>query len=141
MAEGVFQHLVDQAGLSDQIAVDSAGTSDWNLGSRAHRGTRQELKRHNIAYQGRARQVSLADLLEADYVLAMDMDNAYDLERLAPRGALGGKLRLLLDFAPRGFPREVPDPIYDGRFEEVHRLVEAGCRGLLDHIRAEHELA
>jgi protein-tyrosine phosphatase len=131
--------MVDQSGLSDQIAVDSAGTSDWNLGSRAHRGTRRELKRHGITHQGRARQVALADLLEADYVLAMDMDNAYDLERLAPRGALEGRLHLLLDFAPQAFPREVPDPIYDGRFEEVYELVEAGCRGLLDHIRAEHE--
>jgi len=34
----------------------------------------------------------------------------------------------------------VPDPIYDGKFEQVYELVEAGCRGLLDHIRTKHDL-
>jgi protein-tyrosine phosphatase len=140
MAEGVFQHLVDQAGLSDQIEVDSAGTRDWNVGGQAHRGTRATLQRHSIAYAGRARQVTLADLHAADYVLAMDFGNVYDLRDMASQGTLEGKLRMLLDFAPPGFPREVPDPIYDGRFDHVYDLVEAGCRGLLDHIRAEHSL-
>ncbi|NTV63722.1 MAG: low molecular weight phosphotyrosine protein phosphatase, partial [Oscillochloris sp.] len=34
--------------------------------------------------------------------------------------------------------REVPDPYYNGRFDEVYALVFAGCRGLLDQIRREH---
>ncbi|MBZ0305671.1 MAG: low molecular weight phosphotyrosine protein phosphatase, partial [Anaerolineae bacterium] len=29
MAEAVFQHKVNQAGLSDKITVDSAGTGGW----------------------------------------------------------------------------------------------------------------
>jgi len=140
MAEGVFQHLVNQAGLADQIKVDSTGTSRWNLGKPAHRGTRRTLRRHGIAYEGRARQVTLADLNQADYVIAMDANNVYDLRQMASREALGGKLHLLLDFAPPGYQAEVPDPIYDGKFEQVYELVEAGCRGLLDHIRTKHDL-
>jgi len=140
MAEAVFHHLVDQAGLSDQIEADSVGTSPVNEGRPAHRGTREALRRHDIAYEGRARQVSLADLDEADYVVAMDMANVTYLREVGPRGWLDGKLYLLLDFAPPGLPREVPDPIYDGRFEDVYGMIEAGCQGLLEHIRAKHGL-
>ena len=140
MAEAVFQHLVEQAGLSDQIKVDSAGTSAVNLGGPAHSGTRDVLRRHSIVYEGRARQVSLADLYEADYVIAMDYENHANLGHVAGWGDLEGKLYLLLDFAPDASTHEVPDPIYDGQFDRVYDLVEAGCRGLLDHIRAEHNL-
>lgn len=140
MAEAVFQHLVDEAGLSDQIEVDSAGLMHWNAGRPAHRGTRDVLRKRGIAYDGHARQVDLADLTDADYVIAMDTENVYQLRQMADRETLSDKLYLLLDFAPPGFPQVVPDPIYDGKFERVYHLVEAGCQGLLDHIRAKHEL-
>lgn len=140
MAEGVFQHLVDQAGLSAQIEVDSAGTGTWHVGERAHHGTRDVLRRHGIAYDSRARQVTRADLPEADYVVAMDSDNVHELQRLDRSGELDGKLHMLLEFLPPGSPREVPDPFYEGNFDYVYELVEAGCRGLLDHIRTEYNL-
>ena len=34
-AEAVMRHLVKQAGLGDQIAIDSAGTGDWHVGHAA----------------------------------------------------------------------------------------------------------
>ncbi|MGF1671971.1 MAG: low molecular weight phosphotyrosine protein phosphatase, partial [Balneolaceae bacterium] len=49
MAEGVFQHMVDKAGLADKIVVDSAGTGSWHVGQKAHVGTRRELARHGIS--------------------------------------------------------------------------------------------
>jgi protein-tyrosine phosphatase len=82
----------------------------------------------------------MADLLDADYLIAMDTQNVSHLHQMASRETLNGKLYLLLDFAPPGFPQVVPDPIYDGKFERVYSLVEAGCHGLLDHIRAKHGL-
>lgn len=140
MAEGIFQDMIDRAGLSEHIQVDSAGTSGWNAGKQAHRGTRQALSSHGITYDGCARQVTLADLHQAHYVVAMDTENVNSLRHMSPRELLGGKTYLLLDFAPPGYPAQVPDPIYDGKFDEVYELIEAGCRGLLDHIRAEHDL-
>ena len=138
MAEGIFQNMIDRAGLTEHIQVDSVGTSAWNAGKKAHHGTRQTLSNHGITYEGRARQVTLADLHQAHYVVAMDADNINHLRQTSPRELLNGKTHLLLDFAPPGYPAEVPDPIYDGKFDEVYELIEAGCRGLLDHIRAEH---
>jgi len=140
MAEAVFAQMVEQAGLADQIAIDSVGTGDWHEGEPAHSGTLVILRQHNIPYNGRARQVQLRDLREADYVVAMDGGNVSDLESLDQDGVLHGKLHLLLDFAPQQEVRFVPDPYYAGNFPEVYRLVDMGCRGLLDYIRQEHNL-
>jgi protein-tyrosine phosphatase len=77
-------------------------------------------------------------LEKADYIIAMDRYNASDLQALASKAALDGRLRLLLSFAEgRQAVLDVPDPYYTGNFEEVYQLVEAGCKGLLAHIRRE----
>ncbi len=136
MAEAVFQQLVAEAGLSDRIAVDSAGTAGWHEGERADARTLAVLRARHIPYDGRSRPIRAADLAHFDYVVAMDGQNLADLRRLDQTGALEGKLFRLLDFAPRGTGQDVPDPYYDNRFEHVYQLVEAGCRGLLKAIRA-----
>jgi protein-tyrosine phosphatase len=64
----------------------------------------------------------------------MDQDNV-DVLRYP-----GDKVHLLLEFAPGGYPLEVPDPYYSGDLDEVDRLVDAGCRGLLRHIREVEKL-
>ena len=139
MAEGLFQHLVDEAGLGDDISVDSAGTGSWHIGERAHRGTRSVLQKHGIAYDGRARQITRADFDRFDYILALDDSNLYDLERMIPDDS-DVVLRRFLDFADDVREKEVPDPYYSGRFDAVYALVEHGAQALLDHIRAEHGL-
>jgi protein-tyrosine phosphatase len=140
MAEAVFRSLVEEAGLSDQILVDSAGISAVANGRPAHRDTQDVLLHHGISHHGTARRVTLADIQAADYAVAMDAHNVLNLQAMLPYRTLDEKIHLLLDFAPSVPTREVPDPIYDGRFGYVYDLIEAGCRGLLDHIRAEHEL-
>jgi len=45
----------------------------------------------------------------------------------------------LLDFAPQIATRDVPDPYYDltgHAYKTVYKLVDLGCRGLLEHIMA-----
>jgi protein-tyrosine phosphatase len=140
MAEAVFQQQVKDAGLADQFQVDSAGTGRWHVGEPPHRGTREVLRRHGIPYQGRAHQVTTADLQAADYIVAMDSSNMEDLRWIDRQGHLDGKLYRLLDFAPPGSPTNVPDPYYEGNFDYVYQLVDAGASGLLAHIRQERGL-
>jgi protein-tyrosine phosphatase len=138
MAEAVFQQLVDEAGLSDAFTVDSAGTGSWHVGEKAHPGTRQVLAAHGISYEGRARRVRPQDLVDqATYVIAMDSSNMRDL-----RSAYGNHPRLyrLLDFAKRAKVRDVPDPYYNGNFEDVYQLVADGCQGLLEVIRGQEKI-
>lgn len=135
-----MRHKVRAAGLDDRIHVSSAGTGDWHVGEPAHHGTREILRRYNIAHDGVARQVALRDLQRADYVIAMASDNLSALRRLDREGLIDGKVALLMDFAPHARVRDVPDPYYTGDFDHVYELVEAGCEGLLQHIRREHGL-
>ena len=140
MAEAIFKHQVKEAGLSDVIWVDSSGTSNYHQGEQPHPGTRRVLLDHGIRYTHRSQQVHRHDLVEADYLVAMDRSNLRSLKRLDRGGVTDGKPSLLLDYAPDSGLVDVPDPYYEGNFERVYRLVEAGCAGLLAHIRKEHKL-
>ena len=138
MAEAVLRHKVAEAGLSEIIHVDSAGTGDWHSGEPPHRGTRQTLEKRSISYQGMtARQITREDLEDYDYILTMDEDNLHGVRRLGPAR---GQVRPLMEFADHLNTLTVPDPYYDGRFEEVYRLVDAACEGLLATIRDEYDL-
>lgn len=139
MAEAVFKKLVADAGLSEAIQVDSAGTGAWHVGEQAHQGTRRILQQHGISYGGRARQIADADVDEADtYIIAMSQDNIEAFRRRF--GNEYARLYRLLDFAAGTKVRDVPDPYYTGNFEYVYQLVEAGCRGLLEFICEQEDI-
>ena len=137
MAEGVFLHLVQAAGLENEIAADSAGTGHWHVGANPHRGTQRVLEQNAITYTHRARQISTQDFNDFEYFVVMDNMNLEDVLAL---GAPAGKTSRLLDDAVHTGVEEVPDPFYTNGFEEVYRLVMAGCEGLLARIRADHRL-
>lgn len=140
MAEAVFQDMVNQAGLAEQFHIDSAGTGDWHAGESAHRGTLEVLNKRGIRYDGCARQIRREDLEEFDYILTMDNANLRGVQ-----GMFGPspKLRMFLSFANDADliqVQEVPDPYYNGRYEQVYELVNTGSAALLAHLRAEHHL-
>ena len=137
MAEAVFAQLVRDAGLQDQIEIDSAGTGSWHAGQSAHRGTLDVLRRNSIPYNGRARQIRAADMEDFNYIITMDNSNLEDVRSLAEQHA---HVLPLLSFASNADRTEVPDPYYDGGFDGVYDLVRAGCEGLLEQIRATHNL-
>lgn len=136
-AEGVFRHYVERAGMSHLIAADSAGTLDYHAGEppdiRAQRAA--ERRRYDLS-QLRARHVTRQDFDEFDYMLAMDLENLADLQRISPP-AQRGKIQLFLDYATQRVSGEVPDPYYgsDAGFELVLDLAEDASQGLLAHIQ------
>ena len=138
MAEAVLKDLVARAGLEDQFHIDSVGTDCYYLNSPAHPGTQRVLAMHGIECHSISRRVTIADLIEADYVIAVDRDNLFDLRAMGRE--VDGRLHLLLSFTEDTPEIEIPDPYYGGNFEEIYRLVEAGCRGLLEHIRYEYRI-
>lgn len=137
MAEGVFLHLVKAAGLEEEITADSAGTGHWHLGENPHHGTQRILAKNAILYAHRSRQISSQDFGAFEYFIVMDNMNLKDVLAL---GASDAKVSRLLDYTVHTGVAEVPDPYYTDGFEEVYRLVTAGCEGLLAHIRAKHAL-
>lgn len=138
MAEAVFRHHVAEAGLSGHFVIDSAGLGGWHQGEPPHHGTREVLGKRGIEHASiRARQILQDDFRQFAYIICMDEENLASLRKMAPAGK---KVYRLLDFVPDRPERDVEDPYYTGRFEHVYSLVDAGCRGLLQHLCAEHGL-
>lgn len=140
MAEAVFTDLVQKAKLSEQFNIDSAGTIGYHVGEPAHPGTRKILKRYHITYQGRSRKIDAADLTRFDYLITMDSENVFEVQGFATRSEQINKIHKLLDFAQGSSAGDVPDPYYNGNFDYVYALVLDGCQGLLEYIRAEHNI-
>jgi protein-tyrosine phosphatase len=141
-AEGVMRGLVEEAGLSTRIEVESAGTGDWHVGEGPDERAAAAAARRGVTLAGSARRVEPADLDAYDYLIAMDRDNLAELRRLASGPHHEVKLGLLREhdeIAAAAGELEVPDPYFGGPdgFEVVLDTVEAACRGLLARIADE----
>jgi protein-tyrosine phosphatase len=138
-AEGVMLAMLAADGLAGDVEVDSAGTGRWHVGERPDPRTCAAAARRGITLDHRARTVSAADFDRFDLMVAMDRNNAAVLVQLARTPADAAKIRLLRSFDPSSPDgAEVPDP-WSGKdhgFEQVLDVCEAGCRGLLAHVRA-----
>jgi protein-tyrosine phosphatase len=143
LGEAVLRHLVEQAGLSDRIAVDSAGTAGYHEGDPPDARARAAGQRRGIAVAGCARQFLPGDFERFDYVLAMDQANLRELAAMRRKLGRGAEPVLLRSFDPESpSGASVPDPYYggDAGFDEVLELCLRACTPLLARIRKEHAL-
>ncbi len=139
-AEGVFRKLIEQENLTEQIQIDSAGTSAYHLGEPPDPRAQAVARQRGIDLSKlRGRQTTAEDFTRFDYILAMDDDNLEKLLRQCPSGE-EERVHLFLAFAPDAGRSDVPDPYCsdENGFEIVLDLIEQASRGLLHHIR-EHQ--
>jgi protein-tyrosine phosphatase len=137
LAEGVFRHLVSEAGLEDDFEIDSAGTGAWHVGERPDHRSIAVAARHGVDLPGRARQVTRDDLTHFDRVVAMDHENLRALEGMGGGSNGQGRIHLLRDYDPEGTGGDVPDPYYGGTdgFEVVYQMVRRSCERLMEELR------
>jgi protein-tyrosine phosphatase len=135
-AHCVFQHLVDQAGLSDQFEIESAGTIGFHVGSPPDARMQDAMRARQIPIIGHSRQLRSSDLNDYDLILAMDKDNLSDARKLDSTGKLHHKVQLFCDYCTAHSETEVPDPYYGGDrgFEHALDLIEDGCANLLKQL-------
>jgi protein-tyrosine phosphatase len=137
-AAAVMARRVEEAGLGDRVAIESAGTGDWHVGEGPDARAVSEARRRGIRMTGCAQQFRPRDFARFDLVLAMDEANVASLQAIAPDGAARAKIRLLRSFDPRaGHDLAVPDPYFGGSdgFATVFDTIDAACRGLVAAIR------
>ena len=136
LAEGIFSHLVAEAGLTGRFTVDSAGTGGWHEGAPPDQRSIATAKSHGIdILRQRARRIRSSDFRDFDLILAMDRDNVAALETIAPPEA---SIRLFGDIA-LGTGEDIPDPYYGGPagFELVYTRLLTGCSSLLEALGTE----
>lgn len=139
-AHAVFRDMVRSERLEQEILIDSAGTAAWHSGKHADSRSIQVAQGRGIEMIDlRARQVDLGDIIQFDYVLAMDESNYQDLIELS-LPEYQHKIRMFLEFAPEYEEEEVPDPYYGGAkgFNHVFDLVTAASHGLLNDIKQQY---
>lgn len=138
-AEGVMIHRVREAGLTDRVHIDSAGTGGWHAGNQADPRMRKHAQRRGYSLDSIARQVRTKDFEEFDLILVMDRQNLSEIRPFNPDGKLMHKVKLFCEFAADREETEVPDPYYGGEqgFEQVLDIVENGCDGLIEMLKNE----
>lgn len=139
-AEGVFRKLVADRGLSDEIDIDSAGTSGYHHGEPADARMRTAATQRGYDLRSRSRRLTEDDLEEFDLVIAMDRKNLKDIREMrsgmAPEEQGKAQVKLLSEFLPAGAEADVPDPYYGGDqgFETVLDMLEQGAENILHQL-------
>ena len=133
MAEFYMKHIVNKAGLTDSIYIESAATSREEIGNDTHYGTKQKLDEMDIPYTRRkARQVTMDDYRNFDYLIIMDENNARNL-LLIIDDDVDHKVYKAMTFV--GESRDVKDPWYTGNFDETYDDISRSCDALLELIK------
>jgi len=69
LAEGIFRRLVDEAGLSADFEIESAGIGPWHVGEAPDPRSRQVARAHGLTLDSIAQQITARDMARLDLVL------------------------------------------------------------------------
>ena len=133
-AEGSFRSIVSKQNLSDRFEIDSAGTHAYHIGNPPDKRSQQTARKYGVELSNqRARQVHESDFYYYDYIIAMDTDNIDILKSICPTDSQS-EIKLLLDYLTDTSFSSVPDPYFEGKFEEVFEMVYAACTSFLENL-------
>ena len=132
MAQCVMQHMLDERGLSGRFVIDSAATTNEEIGNPIYAPARRKLNAEGVpVLSNRARRIRADEAEDWDYIVCMDEENIWHLQRILGAHNMG-KVTKLLEHA--GVHRDVADPWYTGDFDATYRDVVDGCAALLDSL-------
>jgi len=132
LAEGIMQHLAKENGLD--WYVDSAGTGDWHVGQGPDPRSTRTARAHGIDISRQVcRLFTVSDLDNFDHIFVMDKNNLDNVLAMAKNDEQAQKVKLLLG------DKIVPDPYYDDAlFEPAFKLIEDGCKAIIEQITNSH---
>lgn len=132
MAEFVMKDIVRKNGADKRFIIESAATGTEEIGNDIHYGTRRKLIEKNIPFETRqARQITKEDYDYYDFLIAMDEENIYYMNRKWNNDP-DDKIKMLLEFA--GKKRAIADPWYTGNFDQTYDDVLEGCTALMKEL-------
>lgn len=130
LAEGILREKIRDKGLDWE--VDSAGTSAHHIGEIPDSRSIETAEFNGLDIRNqRARQVRKRDLEEFDLIYAMDRSNFNHLVSMTYDSKGREKIILILEEGYPGENREVPDPYWNNRFDEVFKLLSHSCEQII----------
>ena len=112
------------------LTIDSAGTGGWHVGKPPYEPMQEAALARGLDLSDlRARQFSPEDFHRFDVIVAMDNENANDVEAQRPDGAHAPVVLFTDHIGEDGLA--VPDPYYTRDFEGCLDLIEACADGLV----------
>lgn len=131
LAEFLMKDLVKKQGLENDFYIESAATSNEEIGNGVYPPVKCILNNRGIDCSNKhARRMIRDDYDNFDYIVCMDCNNLRNMNYIA--NDTKGKYSRLLDFTQN--PHDVADPWYSRDFATTEREVEQGCNALLKHI-------
>lgn len=132
MAQCIMQRLVDETGAGDKFVIDSAATTNEEIGMPIYPPAKKVLQSHGIAIvPHKARMISHGEADDWDLIVCMDEENLRHLGQILGEDSIG-RVRKLLSYI--GDEGDVADPWYTRDFEATFEEVFAGCEALLHNM-------
>lgn len=132
IAKYIFKDMVKK---EDELEfyIDSAATSNEEIGNPVHNGTRKILNKMNIQCDEHvARRITKQDYDKFDYIIGMEERNVEDIKKIVGKDTKN-KIYKLLDFSKN--PRNIADPWYTGDFDTTYSDIVEGLNAFLNYIK------
>ena len=146
MAEFMLVEALRAAGLEGRTEVDSAGTTNYEVGRPIDPRAARVLDAHGLHgtnTRHTARQFDPDWYTGRDLILALDVDHYGHLREHAPAGS-EDKVRMLREFDPAvehldPLEKGIEDPWFGDQsdFEITWQLIAAALPGIVEHVRRE----
>ena len=140
LGAAILKKKIGEHALERHVEVDSCGTSNYHIGDGADPRTIENARRQGVPIDHCARQLTVEDLQDFDFVFAMDKSNYQNILRLTGDPRLHKKVKLMREFDPQPGGGEVPDPYHGGEkdFQEVFDILERSNENFIRFLKEEY---
>jgi protein-tyrosine phosphatase len=140
LAEGIFQQMIDENGLTNKYQCDSCGTSTYHIGQQSDPRTVANAKQNDVFLDHKAREFNIFDFEEFDYIIPMDLSNMIHIRDYGESENRKAIIHLMREYDPINPGTDVPDPYFGGEkgFQSVFDILKRSCRSFLRHLEETH---
>lgn len=131
-AEEITRTLAKERGIDGFFDLDSAGISSYHEGEMPDPRMRTYAMKRGYNLTHMSRPVRTEDFYDFDLIIGMDDRNIDKLNELAPGTDEMKKIKRMTGYCIKKVVDYVPDPYYDGGFDNVIDILEDACEGLLN---------